>query len=161
MAGPLERLDFVDWESEKWRVRLRPGPVARVGDMTLYYQRTFPRGRGSYSVDLRPDFALDLGSRLLLFDAKYRAETAEEFGTVPSGERTFERDDLYKMHTYRDAITAAAAAFVLYPGDEMRLLPAEGAATDLNPAFTGVGVLPLRPGRTEGLREWMGRLLGR
>jgi predicted component of viral defense system (DUF524 family) len=162
VAGPVERLDFIDLDGDAWRVRLRPGPVARVGGTTLFYQRTYPRGRGSYSVDLRPDYALDLGRRTILFDAKYRAETAEEFGQVPEGERTFERDDLYKMHTYRDAITDAAAAFVLYPGDDLRLLAADAAepAAALGPSFTGVGVLPLRPGRTELLVECGRALLG-
>lgn len=160
-AGPLETLDFIDLQGDAWRVRLRPGPVARAGEATLFYQRPFPRGRGSYSVDLRPDFTLQVGPRLFLFDAKYRAETAEEFGQVPPGERTFERDDLYKMHTYRDAITQAAAAFVLYPGDEMRILPAEGSSGTLGPSFTGVGVLPLRPGRAELLAECLRALLGK
>jgi predicted component of viral defense system (DUF524 family) len=160
-AGPLETGDFIDPVGEAWRVRLRPGPVARAGEVTLFYQRPFPRGRGSYSVDLRPDFTLQVGPRLFLFDTKYRAETAEEFGQTPTGERTFERDDLYKMHTYRDAITDAAAAFVLYPGDERRLLPAEGSSDTLSPSFTGVGVLPLRPGHTEPLAACLRALLGR
>lgn len=161
VAGPLELQDFIEWDGEIWRIRLRPGPVARGAGWTLFYQRTFPGGRGSYSIDLRPDFTLEVDSRLFLFDAKYRAETAEEFGQPSAGERTFERGDLYKMHTYRDAIAGAVAAFVLYPGDEKRLLAADGTVGAWGPSFTGVGAWPLRPGRKEPLLECVQALLGK
>ena len=54
-------------------------------------------------------------------------------------------DDLHKMHSYRDAVTAARSAWVLYPGDVTELFLDEGADA-LNPV--GVGAFPARPGRS-------------
>ena len=79
---------------------------------------------------------------------------------------TFKRGDLYKMHTYRDAIPRASSAWILYPGTEFRHFPAvsppgalvEAAATE---GLTGVGAIPLMPGDlNEGpLGEMLRRLL--
>lgn len=117
---------------------------------------------GSYSVGLRPDFALVLGRKAdLVFDAKFRfdakdlaaaEDTYEE--DVAEGEmtRVVKRADLYKMHTYRDALRARAA-IALYPGDEavfydagMHIETAVDLDTLLDPAGpAGVGALPLSP----------------
>lgn len=155
-GGDVRLRPLFDLDGDAFRVRLRPGEVATAGDgaTRLLYQPTYPRGRGSYSVALRPDFAVERGEESLIFDAKYRAETAAEFDSAQEeemDERTFVRSDLYKMHTYRDALRGARAAFVLYPGDEPRLLAAEDASSGGSGRFQGVGVLPLRPGGTGGV----------
>ena len=33
----------------------------------------------------------------------------------------FKNEDIYKMHTYRDAIRGCLGAYVLYPGTETRI----------------------------------------
>lgn len=93
------------------------------------YQLVYNRGFGqpnSYSVLLRPDFTLLHQDRIaLVFDAKFRfdlstlelADDALENEQQETVARVAKKADLYKMHTYRDALKAGAA-IALYPGDE-------------------------------------------
>ena len=89
------------------------------------------------------------GDRLHVFDAKYRLDRfdAEERDS-DDAPATYKRADLYKMHTYRDAISGLRTAFVVYPGSEFvffernggrRARPGDVVSAD------GVGALPLRP----------------
>jgi len=81
-------------------------------------------------------------------------------------EGTFRHGDLYKMHTYRDAIPKAQSAWVLYPGDETRFFSEEGhvarEVNDLPAKFCGVGAIPLQPAEdaTSALRSAVNALLG-
>ncbi|MGR8935402.1 MAG: nuclease domain-containing protein [Gammaproteobacteria bacterium] len=50
-------------------------------------------------------------------------------------------EDLYKMHTFRDALVNVIGAFVLYPGKQTRFYPVQANGA----YFMGVGALPLRP----------------
>ena len=94
---------------------------------TLTYNEGFGRGeRRSYSVTLRPDFTLHGPDNLrLVFDAKFRFDRSTfEMNDEPGSEdndinvqRVAKQADLYKMHTYRDALDARAAV-TLYPGDK-------------------------------------------
>jgi len=153
---------MVQWKHDHWEVGLQPGQVSalHIGPATLLYNREFQRD--SYSLPLRPDYTVELEGRRWLFDAKYRLEwqdiEAALEGEVPTEverEATFKRADLYKMHTYRDAIRGAEAVFVLYPGTGFRAFGADGHRcenpADLLPGFAGVGAVPLRPGQTGAL----------
>ena len=133
------------------------GVVSRLDrrmQIELWFNRSFP-GRGSapssWSRRMRPDCSIlirpmgsaadDFRSVWIHFDAKYRAdELVDVFGLdedaeKPKVERSVsKRDDLLKMHAYRDSIRRSAGAYVLYPGsqdDEFReyheLLPGLGA----------------------------------
>ncbi len=132
----------------------------------LVFNKSLRRPSGSYSLGLRPDFALTGAGGLLIFDAKFRfnerdvdrmaAEDAEQAleqdiqqGSV---ERVAKQVDLYKMHTYRDALQARAAV-ALYPGNKAEFFDVErGQRRDLTLAnlleddgWRGIGALPLRP----------------
>jgi predicted component of viral defense system (DUF524 family) len=134
----------------------------KIGHATVYYNRYFRRReRRSYSVTLHPDYALELPSgRLIALDAKYKYQDLSKFMNteVDEGEERdedrllFVKGDLYKMHTYRDALKAQAV-FVLYPGTEFRAFGVDGYKYAhlgaLGPGFAGVGAVALRPGRTE------------
>jgi predicted component of viral defense system (DUF524 family) len=98
---------------------------------------------GSYSAFFHPDYSLlltvdDDGSKRrhwVHFDAKYRMEPADAAAlfaskeiAVPADddedaeyereiERLHRRDDLFKMHTYRDGILSSRGAYILFPGD--------------------------------------------
>jgi predicted component of viral defense system (DUF524 family) len=110
---------------------------------------------GSYSVLLRPDMALLDGRKpCVVLDAKFRLEAADwkpDDDETPA--RQAKRADLYKMHTYRDAL-GARAAVALYPGDQteffdaMRHVQVKGMTlADLIAGdWQGIGALPLRPG---------------
>jgi predicted component of viral defense system (DUF524 family) len=128
-----------------------------------------PRGESSWSRAMRPDASvrvrpvshlpaltgegdLDLW---LHFDAKYRLEAARhQFARASADDAeaaseseliertaTTKREDLLKMHAYRDAIRRSAGAYVLYPGDD-RSPPFREFAEVL----PGLGAFVLRPG---------------
>jgi predicted component of viral defense system (DUF524 family) len=144
-AGTLELQ--IPWDMEvRWAggVRLLYNPR---------FSRSKPAGRRSYSVPLRPDIALELhtpsGRELHLFDAKFKVDRldgllpaeGDEAGEDAADERRgiFKRGDIYKMHTYRDAIPAARSVWILYPGTETRFYPATDAGGGA--VVEGLGVL--------------------
>lgn len=129
---------------------------------------------GSWTRRMHPDYTLTFwpeelseadAERLELlvhihFDAKYRVESIEGlFGTVGSDDvdeeldGNYKRQDLLKMHAYRDAIKRSQGAYVLYPGrtnasDKLKgfheILPGLGAfgvAPDENGAAQGIDAL--------------------
>jgi predicted component of viral defense system (DUF524 family) len=99
---------------------------------------------GSYTAAFDPDYSIAItvsqGTTLqkhwLHFDAKYRLEPAEldrilhdggeamsadgdddETGYEQEISRLHRREDLFKMHTYRDGILSTRGAYILFPGD--------------------------------------------
>ena len=141
-----------------YRVRWRSGTVAA-------YNPRFSATEGlrkSYSVPLRPDISLRVpdgraNPGLHLLDAKFKLDNLGELlGTDLDddpdvlGKSSFTRADLYKMHTYRDAIPGAHSVWILYPGGEFRfydakLQPKCGDISNLTDPIDGVGAVPLRP----------------
>ncbi len=137
----------------------------------LVYNEGFGRAKGrSYSVPLRPDFVLhENGKPTLVFDAKFRfdprstpAEEQEDTyeRDVARGdvERIVKRADIYKMHTYRDALQTVRAAVVLFPGSEgagefYDRNKCEKEPIDLQDLiekqWEGVGAIPLAPGNRD------------
>ena len=117
----LERNRTFEWASSGVRLVYNPS-----------FSRARKRPHHAYSVGLRPDIALEIedgpNRRLHLFDAKFRLQTLGEAGLDGAGDDranrekerrgTFKRGDLYKMHTYRDAIPDAQSVSILYPGSE-------------------------------------------
>ena len=114
--------------------------------------------RGSWTRDMRPDYTLSLWpegihekqaevQELIThvhFDAKYRVapytqcltdEISADDEMLNSDLRgKYKRDDLLKMHAYRDAIRRTAGAYIIYPGGKeehfkgfRELLPGLGA----------------------------------
>lgn len=133
-------------------VLLPRGLGLALGEVAVTFNRGY-RGRsqdGSYSTALRPDVVLRVGSVEYAFDAKYRMDTVDldSEDDDDATERVWKRADIYKMHTYRDAISGISAAFVVYPGDsfaffestsELRRRPEDLVL------LSGVGAVPLRP----------------
>ncbi len=88
----------------------------------------------------------------LHFDAKYRVDNllaqltsapdADELQEESTTSRGAKRDDLLKMHAYRDAISRTAGAYVLYPGSEIVNIRRHPGFKELLP---GLGAFPLRP----------------
>jgi len=85
----------------------------------------------------------------LHFDAKYRVDNllaqltptpdSDELlgeSTTPGGAK---RDDLLKMHAYRDAISRTAGAYVLYPGSEIKDIRRHPGFKEVLP---GLGAFP-------------------
>jgi Domain of unknown function (DUF2357)/PD-(D/E)XK nuclease superfamily len=123
----------------------------------------------SWSRAMRPDASIRVRPRSHLpeladqgdldlwlhFDAKYRLEAAKDQfarasvddaeaaqeAEVAERTTTTKREDLLKMHAYRDAIRRSAGAYVLYPGDDTSPPFREYAEV-----LPGLGAFVLRPG---------------
>ncbi len=159
------------WGKPKLRLEVREGGEL-AWDVTadfgngrgLVYNEGFGRGRErSYSVALRPDFVLhEGGEATVVFDAKFRfdvqtfaSEDEEESSPAEWEERVVKRADLYKMHTYRDALKTVRAAVVLFPGSEgqgefydritSEKLTLRGVGQLVKEKWEGVGAIPLVP----------------
>ena len=133
---------------------------------------------GSWTERMRPDYTLSLwpcgqdqkitveeAERQdlivhLHFDAKYRIDDLQEiFGqnhepsilsSQEKGVGKHKRDDLLKMHSYRDAIRRTHGAYILYPGDAAK------EWEEYNEILPGLGAFPIRPGNGEqALRKFI------
>jgi predicted component of viral defense system (DUF524 family) len=103
---------------------------------------------GSWTTGMRPDFTLSIWplgidqtqaetEELIVhihFDAKYRVDSFKEY----------KRDDLLKMHSYKDAIRRTAGAYVLYPGKSEKPFKWKG----FHEVFPGLGAFAVRPSKT-------------
>ncbi|SCG85416.1 DUF2357 domain-containing protein [Methanobacterium congolense] len=130
----------------------------------------------SYSLPFRPDYTIFIEfegeTYFVHFDAKYKSEGRvldfyEKIGSnLPSDEiyeaeeelvnerdaeeqisRKYKYGDVYKMHTYKDAILFTEGAYVLYPGDEERIFNEISSKP-----LPSVGAFPLTPGK-DGVEE--------
>lgn len=126
---------------------------------------------GSWTRALHPDYTLTFWpegideqkaerDELLVhihFDAKYRVETIEGlFGAENSDDAddetdgNYKRQDLLKMHAYRDAIKRSQGAYVLYPGRSSTPARFEGFH-EILPGLGAFGVSPDDAGRAQGM----------
>ena len=139
---PSLSLRVSDQHGLDWRSEARFGSVGQL----VYNQPT----RG-YSVGLRPDYLWYCdGKPKVALDAKFRLDRAD--WRDDTSHATVKNEDLYKMHTYRDAL-GLRAALVVYPGDVARFYTTaknqEGSGWThlLLGARSGVGSVPLQPVR--------------
>jgi predicted component of viral defense system (DUF524 family) len=128
---------------------------------------------GSWTRRLHPDYTLtfwpedlpeaDAERQELLvhvhFDAKYRVEDIEGlFGAEGADdaddevEGNYKRQDLLKMHAYRDAIKRSQGAYVLYPGRGNNQPPFKGFH-EILPGLGAFGVAPDENGVAQGLES--------
>lgn len=153
-----------------WSIRRGGRPLC----VDVFFNRTFAGRddrRGSWSQAMRPDCSVRIRpegstpSRVLTreleiwlhFDAKYRvdnlvaqltpAPVSDELAGDTTTSGGAKRDDLLKMHAYRDAISRTAGAYVLYPGSEIKDIRRHPGFKEVLP---GLGAFPLRPS-SEGL----------
>lgn len=130
-------------ESLEWGLQ-----VQLTESITVSFNPSFNRSAHStYSTPLRPDVVVTIAESRYAFDAKYKLQNLSTLEEEEDG-ATVVRADIYKMHTYRDAITNMQAAFVVYPGSEF-LFFERSMQCRRNPeeikAFDGVGAIPARP----------------
>ena len=134
---------------------LRRSTRVDFGAVRVWFNREFRPPKRSYSVPLRPDIALEFvpeGS-LHLFDAKLKRESVSQAWSheadVDSEENderaTYRRGDLYKMHTYRDAL-GAQSVWILFPGRGVETARFEPEELGERNGPSGVGAIPLVPG---------------
>ena len=129
---PKLTLEVSDQHGLNWRSKACFGSAG-----TLVYNQSV---RG-YSVGLRPDYLwYRNGKPEVALDAKFRLDRADWSDETSTA--TVKNDDLYKMHTYRDAL-GLRAAVVVYPGDTTRFFAVGGTrlhTTLANLLGTGDGV---------------------
>lgn len=129
---------------------------------TVHYNPTFTFTEDapwrSASLMLRPDIVIEIERdgqiELHVFDAKLKVEgvvsldSDSEAADDPDEDDVdplkFKKEDIAKMHAYRDALPHVRSARVLYPGNVVREFPAlEVGAPDTDV----VGAIPLVPGQ--------------
>jgi predicted component of viral defense system (DUF524 family) len=156
----------------KWQTLVR----GRSLTVTLYFNREFLVSAlpdASWTRAMRPDCSVqiradehftDVSSDELAiwlhFDAKYRVEYADrQFAALSRDQLDLavddeeierlarsRREDLLKMHAYRDAIRRSAGAYVLYPGDHH-----QSPFTEHQEVLPSLGAFVLRPAEHETL----------
>jgi predicted component of viral defense system (DUF524 family) len=133
---------------------------------------------GSWTRRLHPDYTLtfwpedlteaDAERQELLvhvhFDAKYRVEDTDGlFGAEGAddaddeAEGNYKRQDLLKMHAYRDAIKRSQGAYVLYPGRTNAAVKMQGFH-EILPGLGAFGVAPNENGAAQGFESLEGFL---
>ena len=112
--------------------------------ITLMYNHSFfhsdtynEQVLSSYSEQLDPDYTIMIEykdkKKLLHFDAKYKLD---KYGC-------YKKEDIYKMHAYKDGINDTIGAYILYPSDNKpRILK------ETDGSFGSVGAFCLKPGHT-------------
>lgn len=150
------------------------------------YNRRFPGGKsypegGSWTLEMRPDYTLTIWPEgisqeqaereelivHLHFDAKYRLDKANQLFNVDpetlDDAMECRKEDIWKMHAYRDAIRRSAGAYIVYPGTgsfERRgfheILPGIGAFA-INPTKYSQGVEDLKEFLKEVVEHFLNR----
>ena len=142
-----------------WKVRLKTGNSIlrfRMDDteIALSYNGRFTGNTRcrSYSLPFKPDYsilvAVDECTFFIHLDAKYRStvrpddlyESIDMRDSEEELERRFRDGDVYKMHSYKDAILRSVGAYILYPGDKEIIFQED------NSEVPSVGAFPLNPG---------------
>lgn len=132
----------------------------------LSFNRTFKvksmRKEGSWTREMRPDITLSVWPKefnreqafsfgllsMIHFDAKYKSILASMLSEPDEdNDITYSRDDLAKMHAYRDAIRRSEAAYILYPGSETAVF------AKYEEILPGLGAIPLRPSDPAGTKQ--------
>lgn len=101
-------------------------------------------------------YGMELREVWLHFDAKYRLDdlamlfretrsAVDEEGGLISHLTQAQRDDLLKMHAYRDAIRRSVGAYVIYPGSGDQVL------REYHELLPGLGAFALRPASSAGM----------
>lgn len=110
----------------------------------LSYNKSFCRGKGTYSLMLRPDVVLEVGESIYIFDAKFKLkrdfQRREDDVEVEMPTVEYKAEDIYKMHAYKDAIPKAKIACILYPNSQNNSMD----FFEEKPGY-GVGAIPLLP----------------
>lgn len=153
------------WEGGLWESKTK---AEFNNNYELIYNELFKRAKGgSYSVSLRPDYVLKKdGKPIIGFDAKFRFEESDIGDVEGKMEEIFRKGDMggaaklvdiYKMHTYKDAL-GLKFSILLYPGTKWclygktmeketpRKYETKSDFERISPHIEGVGYVPLVPG---------------
>jgi len=163
-SNPCQKVEIEN--SDAYGVKYLSKAIFQGGEVLIYNQTFHPRWKDcrSYSMVMRPDY-IWLGenpSRQVVLDAKFSMSVTEkelENDNEIDGEQNSVvregypiRENLYKMHTYRDALVGTQAAVILYPGTETLFMTIEGKKRHhislkeiLSGEMNGIGAIPFSP----------------
>lgn len=119
----------------------------------------YNQAQKSYSVTLRPDVTwVCNGQAEVVLDAKFKLERQdiEPFGNNENRQAKARQSDIYKMHTYRDAL-GIRAAVIVYPGEQSIFYDLKQGRlkdfrfVDLLNNLSGVGYIAMSPDREKGV----------
>lgn len=167
ILGVADQGELFRINDEKFQLNLIAGEDSKIEwqgvcfgrevKVRLWYNKKFQNSlfgkTGSWTNEYKPDISLQVSLKKPLgeledfysdvwvhFDAKYKYKL-EVIGESTEGEaeEQAKKDDLSKMHTYRDAIRRTAGAYVLYPGSQRENFK------QYEEILPGLGAFPLRP----------------
>ena len=135
-----------DFNRKEWSIKVKRGKKSlqkfnilykgNYFELELTYNNTFSRNdheHYAFAIPMRPDYTLIITYHnqkfLFHFDAKYKCDL----------KTTFKNEDIYKMHTYKDAIKNTYGAYVLYPGRKEKIYQ------EFSGIIHSVGAFPLTP----------------
>ncbi len=169
----FDALQLLEKRRDGFTLHLRTGEATKIAGTierlgrTLHLESWFNKSfgttnaptEGSWTRPLRPDISLRIevpshGSSPLVtwihFDAKYRIERlAEVFGGANDVESSdpekaqHRREDLLKMHAYKDGIGRSSGAYILFPGNDTSV-----SYRQYHELLPGLGAFVLRPSNT-------------
>ena len=135
--------DVYQVDAKKWSISLRKGRI-NAQEFNLIHEnkpvnvKVIYGGRfskESYSLPLKPDYTLIITyqgkKRYVHFDAKYKFQKkfldyinklkSNNYNELNEDDeeiyREYKSEDIFKMHTYKDAIKKSLGAYILYPGN--------------------------------------------
>lgn len=155
--------DVFELKSNDWEVSPKVGLKSKqnfdfsiegeVIKVKLFYNKSFRQNSyyKAYSLNLRPDYTLEINFNnhkyFLHFDAKYKSKGIQKDEGFNKKDHIYKHEDVYKMHTYKDAILNTKGAYVLYPGDKAKIFREKGEI------IPSVGAFPLTPGNSDKQEE--------
>lgn len=125
--------------------------------LDVYFNKCFSRNGGSYTQPYRPDISLNWRSEWHHFDAKFKYMSVQEKDQV---HRYVKKEDIDKMHTYKDAILGTQTAWVLFPdaGHDFAFYH-EGGQKESGDVLCGIGAVGVMPGELAGLERGLRKVL--
>ncbi len=137
------------------QIALNGSHISKERELSIQftYNRTFGinnelSAEGSWTLQMEPDYTLSIWPKELNksvaekteqlihvhFDAKYKVKNKEN-------NSEFKREDIIKMHAYKDAIRRTGGAYILYPGTENNPTTFKG----FHEILPGLGAFAIRP----------------
>lgn len=139
--------DIYEINEDKWSIKLHENRKSKLKfvykniKLELLYIKKFNQKSidKSYSLPFKPDFTIIFINNdkqyLIHFDAKYRING----NLFKEDENIYKNPDIYKMHTYKDALKNTIGAYIFYPGTIKQIFK---ESYNIVPS---VGAFPLNP----------------
>jgi len=163
LLGPEQSQNIISEENSEISINLQKGKKSEVifkhnnKTFKLFYNKTYKNPEDSYSLKLIPDISIeciedsDETTTIYHLDAKYKLEKLTlNIEDEPIEVKRHTKNDIYKMHAYKDSIYNTVAAYILYPGNKPASFPKVIGTTV---SSEGVGAFNLIPGNINDLNS--------